>query len=124
MRVLVERINTSKSEASAVFSAEAVKLAVRECPSLRLQQKPLELLLDSGDEMAKYTTPPLKTTPLLCIKLGYCHRYIVMSRALMSEKYDNLSQQHNFLQMNHENLLTRYHVIVSQGVALCVRLSY
>jgi hypothetical protein len=47
-----------------------------------------------------------------------------MSRALMSEKYDNLSQQHNFLQMNHENLLTRYHGIVSQGVALFVRFSY
>ncbi len=103
MRVLVERINSSKSEASAVFSAEAVKLAVRECPSLRLQQKPLELLLDSGDEMAKY---------------------IVMSRALMSEKYDKLSQQHNFLQMNHENLLTRYHdhMFIPQAVALFVRI--
>jgi hypothetical protein len=89
IHVLVERTDASKSGATgatAGLSTEAVKLAVKECPSLRLQQRSLETLLDSGNEMAKY---------------------LIMCRALMSEKYDKLSQQHHFLQVKHEEFVER-----------------
>jgi hypothetical protein len=82
----------SKSDTAAVLSTEAVKLAVKQCPSLRLQQTSLELLLDSGNEMAKY---------------------LIMSRALLSEKYDKLSQQHCVLQVKHEGLVERFVIWVS-----------
>ncbi len=86
IHVLVERTDASKSGATAGLSTEAVKLAVKECPSLRLQQRSLDTLLDSGNEMAKY---------------------LIMCRALMSEKYDKLSQQHHFLQVKHEEFVER-----------------
>lgn len=86
IRVQVERTAASKSETSADLSTEAVKLAVKECPSLRLQQHSLETLVDSGNEMAKY---------------------LIMCRALMSEKFDKLSQQHHVLQVKHEEFVER-----------------
>ncbi len=85
--MLVERLDASKSGSQTVFSKENVERALKECPSLRSQQKSLGLLLDSDDEMAKY---------------------LILSRALMSEKYDNLSQQFSVLQVKHEGLIERY----------------
>lgn len=87
MRVLVERLDASKSGSQAVFSKENVERVLKECPSLRSQRKSLGMLLDSDDEMAKY---------------------LILSRALMSEKYDNLSQQFSVLQVKHEGLVERY----------------
>ncbi len=42
--------------------------------------------MDSGNEMAKY---------------------LIMCRALMSEKFDKLSQQHHVLQVKHEEFVER-----------------
>lgn len=85
--MLVQRLDVSKAESFAVFSKENVERVMKECPSLRLQQKSLGMLLDSDDEMAKY---------------------LILSRALMSEKYDKLSQQFSVLQVKHEGLIERY----------------
>lgn len=85
--MLVQRLDVSKAESFAVFSKENVERVMKECPSLRLQQKSLGMLLDSDDEMAKY---------------------LILSRALMSEKYDKLSQQFSVLQVKHEGLVERY----------------
>ena len=87
VRVLVERLDSSKSENSTIYSKENVERVLKECPSLRSQQKSLGLLLDSDDEMAKY---------------------LILSRALMSEKYDKLAQQFSALQVKHEGLIERY----------------
>lgn len=95
IRVLIERLDKTNSEASTILSAELVHQAVRDCPSLRLQKKSLKLLLDSGNEREMAT-------------------YLIMSRALLSEKFDKLSQLHSVLQVQHEALIERYALVFAQ----------
>lgn len=88
IRVLIQRLDKTNSEASTILSTELVHQAVRDCSSLRLQKKSLKLLLDSGNEREMAT-------------------YLIMSRALLSEKFDKLSQLHSVLQVQHETLIER-----------------
>jgi hypothetical protein len=87
IRVTLERVDKSKAHGSNNISSESVKQLLRELPSLRSRQKALEQLLDSGNDIANL---------------------LVVSRSLMSEKFDRLLQQHSVLELKHENLIQRY----------------
>lgn len=87
VHVVVQRLDNPKagSPGGSQITSEVVRTNLKSLNPR--QQKLLEPLLDLDNEMA---------------------RFVIMSRAVMSEKFDQLSVQHEKLQFQHGHFIDRY----------------
>jgi hypothetical protein len=83
VHVVVQRLDNPK--ACSQITSEVVRTNLKSLNPR--QQKLLEPLLDLDNEMA---------------------RFVILSRAVMSEKFDHLSVQHDKLQFQHGHFIDRY----------------